>query len=180
MKCSTSLAWISLAATSFVAYKVMTNHVWNPSTDIGKRVVEIGIVDMMGPFWNEDVVRPLFEKYGAEGRNYAANMYLELPFCDCVFPFFFASTLFLFLFINQPSRPWMCLFALLYGTCDLGENASVIRLLRTYPHFDPIALTVGPMFSFAKNIFVLFSVVGIMQGFISSLIRNSSKEEKNK
>ena len=74
----------------------------------------------------------------------------------------------------------MCLFALLYGTCDLCENASVIRLLRTYPHFDPIALTVGPMFSFAKNIFVLFSVVGIMQGFISSIIHNSSKDEKNK
>ena len=179
MKFSTSLAWISLAATCFVAYNVMTNHVWSPSTEIGKKVVEIGIVDMMGPFWNEDVVRPLFEKYGTEGRSYAADMYLDLPFCDCVFPFFFAATLFLFLYVNQPSRPWVCVFGLLTGVFDLGENASVMRLLRTYPDFDPIALTFGPMFSLAKHIFLLLSVVGIMQGFISSLIHNSSEKVKN-
>ena len=178
MKLPTILAWISFVCTGFVAYKVMTNHVWNPSTSVGKKIVEIGIVDMMGPFWDESIIRPLFEKYGADGRKYAADMYLDLPFCDCVFPLFFATTLFLFLFITQPTRRWMCLFALLCGACDLGENVSLMRLLRTYPNFDPVALTFGPKFTFAKHIFLLLSVLGIVQGFVSSLIPRKLKEAK--
>ena len=178
MKNSTILAWISLVCTGFVAYKVMNNHVWHPSSPIGKKIVKIGIVDMMGPFWDEELILPLYEQYGAEGRKYAADMYMDLPFCDCVFPVFFATTLSLFLYINQPERRWMLLFGLLTGVCDLGENISLMKLLRTYPDFDPIALTIGPKFSLAKHIFLIFSVLGIVQGVILSVIYRSSKETK--
>ena len=41
--------------------------------------IKIGIVDMMGPFWDENLIRPLYEKYGEEGRKYAADMYMDLP-----------------------------------------------------------------------------------------------------
>ena len=178
MKLSTLLAWTSLVCTGFIAYKVMSNHVWNPSTALGKRIAEIGIVDTMGPFWDERKIRPLFKKYGAEGRIYAADSYIDFPWCDCLFPVSFSITLCLFLYINQSSRRWMCLFGLLYGASDFGENFSLMRLLRTFPDFDPLALNVGPKFTLAKNIFVLLSVLGIVQGFVSFIFHSSSKVAK--
>ena len=160
----TLLAWISLIVSSFIAYKVL----YKAPTAVSEKVYQIGIIDMLGPFWDESIARSLFEQYGEEGRKWAADEYFDFPFCDCVFAVANSITLGLFLYINQPSRRWMCVVALCTGAFDIGENISISTLQQTFPEMDSLAMKLGPKITLAKYAFAAVSLLGILQGSLSS------------
>ena len=98
--------------------------------------------------WDEASARTLFAQLGASGRAAYRAMYLA-PLGDVALPLCYAPAL--------GALCWRCVptarvrtagLSLLAGACDLVENAAVLTLLDSYPHWSEasqqLALRVGP------------------------------------
>ena len=185
---ATKFAWLGLLATIAVFAVMMLS----PKDALDKKIANVGIVDLDGgPFWDEEFVRKLCEGYGQDGRIRAAMGFLSFIH-DCTFALCYSVTMSLSLFAMTSSfSPRYCLIIctvpLLAGLCDIGENFSVVRLLLSYPNFDPTALSMGPLFSKLKLCFFLSAVLAITyhkffarRGGISNISSSSETVEGKK
>mmetsp|Transcript_12862 Transcript_12862/g.29175 ORF Transcript_12862/g.29175 Transcript_12862/m.29175 type:complete len:194 (-) Transcript_12862:48-629(-) len=166
-------AWLGLLLTICVFCALMLM----PKDALEKKIADVGVVDLDGgPFWDEAFIRRLCEGYGADGRVRAATGYLKYCGGDCTFALCYSSTMAFSLFSMTYGKasglPSLlpCFVPLLAGLCDLFENFSVMRLLLSYPDFDPVALMMGPTFSKLKTALGLASVVLLIYHKAASLM----------
>eukprot|EP00743_Colponemidia_sp_Colp-15_P007988 GILK01008651.1.p1 GENE.GILK01008651.1~~GILK01008651.1.p1 ORF type:complete len:191 (+),score=15.10 GILK01008651.1:46-618(+) len=126
----------------------------------------------------------MFETYGESGRS----AYYDVALFD-LFPYMFGYSILLTLLLSRALRfanlrntlfDYVCLLPSISHISDIVENVSVISLLKSHPHVDPLSLAAFTAGVRTKWCVFAITLVLLVCLFIRGLMRTATVPEKKK